>query len=94
MTPEIVLLTLWFPFGQPAISYSLQIAPVLAMRCNSCHGDSGGLSTRTHESLMRGGNLGPIVVPRRPQNSLILDFIEGRRGEAHRMPLGGATATP
>ena len=44
---------------------------------------------RGHADLMRGGNLGKVVIPGDPDNSLVIHFIEGRRGEAHRMPLGG-----
>ena len=73
----------------PPVSYSRQIAPVLALRCYSCHGDSGGLNLRTYADLMRGGNLGKAVIPGDPERSLLIAFIEGRRGEAHRMPLGG-----
>jgi hypothetical protein len=73
-----------------AVSYSRDIAPILAMHCNSCHGDSGtagGLVTRTHADLMKAGD---AIVPGDPDRSRIVQFIEGRRGEEHRMPLGGA----
>lgn len=59
------------------------------MRCNSCHGDAGGLNTRTYAGLMAGGHLGKIVVAGDADRSLLLHFIDGRRGEAQRMPLGG-----
>ena len=73
-----------------AVSYNRDIAPILAMHCNSCHGDSGtagGLVTRTHADLMRAGD---AIVPGDPDRSQVVQFIEGRRGEEHRMPLGGA----
>ncbi len=78
----------------PPVSYSRQIAPVLALRCYGCHGDSGGLNLRTYADLMRGGNLGKAVVPGDPERSLLIHFIEGRRGEAQRMPLGGRSLSP
>src|SRR6266849_3687321 len=73
-----------------AVSYSRDIAPIFALRCNSCHGDSGtagGLVTRTYADLMRAGD---AVIPGDPDRSQVVQFIEGRRGEQHRMPLGAA----
>lgn len=73
----------------PPVSYSQQVAPLLALHCYSCHGDSGGLNMRTHAALMLGGNLGKVVLPGNPEGSLLVHFIEGRRGPKHRMPLDG-----
>jgi hypothetical protein len=77
------------PPPPPPVSYSREVAPVLAMRCSVCHGDAGGLSTRTYSELMAGGNLGKVVIAGDAEGSLLVHFIDGRRGEAHRMPLGG-----
>lgn len=79
--------------AQP-IRYARQVAPILAMNCHLCHGanpDSaaGGLSTRTFADLMKGGNLGQVIVPGDAARSPLWQFISGARGEAHRMPLGG-----
>jgi mono/diheme cytochrome c family protein len=79
--------------------YSRDVAPILAMNCHLCHGanpDSaaGGLSTRTFAELMKGGNLGPVVIPRNPARSPLWQFVSGARGEAHRMPLGGPPLAP
>jgi hypothetical protein len=60
------------------VSYSRDIAPVLAFHCNQCHGDegiAGGVDTRTYESFRKTTNL-----------DLMLELLEGRRGEARRMP--------
>src|SRR5262245_14299853 len=80
--------------AQP-VSFSRQIAPILAMNCHLCHGanpesEAGGLSTRTWTGLVKGGNLGPAIVAGNPRESALYQFISGARGEAHRMPLGGA----
>src|SRR3954453_18875945 len=79
--------------GAP-VSYSREIAPLLAMHCNGCHGDSGGLSLRTFRELMTGGNLGKVIVPGDPEASLLIHFVDGRRGENHRMPKDGSRLTP
>ena len=71
-----------------AVSYSRDVAPIFALHCNSCHGDAetaGGLEIRTYAGLMKSG----AIVPGDPDGSQIVQFIEGRRGEEHRMPLGG-----
>ncbi len=78
----------------PPVSYSRQVAPILALHCHGCHGGAGGLSTRAYADLTRGGNLGKVVIPGEPDNSLLVHFVEGRRGEAHRMPLGGRPLSP
>jgi len=80
---------MWLQPPPPPVSYYHEVAPVLALNCHSCHGDAGGLSTRSHAELMRGGDMGRVVKPGDPDGSLLVHFIEGRRGEAHRMPLGG-----
>jgi mono/diheme cytochrome c family protein len=76
------------------VSYSKQVAPVFAMNCHLCHGanpesTAGGLSTRTWADLMKGGNLGPAIIAGDPEESALYQFVNGARGEAHRMPLGG-----
>jgi hypothetical protein len=59
------------------------------MHCNGCHGDAGGLSLRSYKDLIMGGNLGAIVIPGNADGSLLFHFLDGRRGEAHRMPKEG-----
>ena len=73
----------------PQVSYSSSVAPILAIRCNSCHGDAGGLDTRTYSGLMAGGHLGKVIVAGDAKGSLLVHFIDGRRGQEQRMPLGG-----
>ncbi|MFN7922909.1 MAG: hypothetical protein U0Q16_22580 [Bryobacteraceae bacterium] len=62
--------------AQP-VSYYRDIQPVLTFQCNRCHGDegaAGGLDTRTYASF-HGVN-----------STLLLDLLEGKRGESRRMP--------
>jgi hypothetical protein len=43
-------------------------------RCDTCHGNTnvGGLSLRTYQGALDGGNSGPAVVPGDPDNSLLV----------------------
>lgn len=84
------MIALWLSLaaGQAPVSYSREIAPLLAFHCHRCH-DGSGLDTRTYAGLVRGGNLGPAVVAGDPERSPLVQFVEGRRGEVRRMPLGG-----
>jgi cytochrome c553 len=63
-----------------------QIAPILETRCVACHGaDSpkGGLSLVTARGLLRGGKSGLVVVPGKPDESLLIDMVAG---DAPEMP--------
>ena len=71
------------------ISYSHDVAPILAMHCSACHD-----WIRTYSGLMKGGNLGKPIIPSDPERSLLVHFIEGRRGEEHRMPLHAPPLSP
>ena len=85
--------TLLFAFALAAapVSYSRDVAPILAFHCHYCHGNrrqvpAGDLDTRTYATLMRGGGLGDIIRPGNPDRSLLVQFIEGKRGPDKRMP--------
>ena len=82
--------------AEPA--YHADIARLMAFHCNRCHGDegpvAGGLDTRSFAGLLKGGNLGPAVAPGDPENSLLVVFLEGRRGPNRRMPLGEPPLDP
>src|SRR5438045_9037333 len=71
------------------VSFSREVAPIMAMYCNTCHGDAGGLNTRSYREIILGGNLGKVILPGEPDGSLLIHFVDGRRGTAHRMPKGG-----
>lgn len=84
---------LFLPPPAPPVSYSREIAPIFAMHCNFCHGDAGGFNTSNYKELMAGGNKGKVILARNADGSLLVHFIDGRRGEKHRMPLGGKPLT-
>jgi hypothetical protein len=75
------------------VSFSREVAPILAMHCSGCHGEAGGFSTRGYRELMLGGNLGKVIIPGDPERSVLIHFIDGRRGERQRMPKQGRPLT-
>ena len=54
------------------------VIPILLLRCTACHGtrrQEGGLDLRTRESILKGGKSGPVVVPGKPGESLLIQRI-------------------
>ena len=62
---------------------------VLRQHCLSCHGETriSGLDLRQRESLLKGGNSGPAIVPGHPEESLLYQAVL-QTGEL-KMPVGG-----
>jgi len=64
---------------QRPLTYTDSIGPVLEANCANCHGDGvlGGLNLTTYETLMEGGQSGPVIEPGDVENSLIVQKITG-----------------
>jgi mono/diheme cytochrome c family protein len=82
---EVTVLKNWISAGArlpgteqfPTVVWS-RIQALLLLRCAVCHGadrQEGGLDLRTRESLLRGGQSGPAVIPGQPDASLLLQKI-------------------
>src|SRR5262245_29548231 len=72
--------------AEPDRLFREQVAPILERWCVHCHGaDSpkGGLSLVTGRGLLRGGKNGPVIVPGKPLESLLIDMVSG---DAPEMP--------
>jgi mono/diheme cytochrome c family protein len=62
-------------------SFAAEVSAVLQRNCVSCHGEdeqSGGLRLDSYSAVMRGGDRGPVVVPREPADSLLLQKVTRR----------------
>ena len=74
------------------VSYARDVRPILESRCASCHtGEfvSEGLDMNTYDSLMKGSENGPVIVPGNARDSLLVEKItEGK------MPKRGPKLTP
>ena len=80
----------------PAVSYQRDVAPILDKHCKSCHvpGQAGyvvsGFELGGYESLMKGTQFGPVVLPGDPLTSVLVMLIEGRVDPSIKMPHGEA----
>lgn len=66
-----------------------RIAPIFESRCVRCHGGEkpkGGLSLISARQLQKGGESGPVVVPGKPDESSLVDYVSGDKPE---MPKDG-----
>ena len=57
--------------------FEAKIRPVLATHCFECHGnkEKGGLKLDSREAILKGGDSGPVVVPGKPKESLLLKAV-------------------
>lgn len=73
----------------PPDYFEKSVAPILSTHCVTCHNDQkreGGLSLTDTRSALSGGDSGESIIPRRPEESLLLDYLTGDPPE---MPQGG-----
>lgn len=69
--------------------FESKVRPLLVEHCYECHGPDvpepkGGLRLGSRESLLRGGDTGPAVVPGKPEESLLIDAVN--YGDLYQMP--------
>ncbi len=72
--------------------YAKRIHPILDANCVGCHGASkteGGLRLDTYDMLMKGGKDGPVLLPRRAENSLLIQRVTLPANNQHFMPAEG-----
>lgn len=57
-----------------------EIKPILDARCIGCHGTQepkDGVNLTSYTSVMKGGEKGPIVVAGKPEESELVEIIDG-----------------
>ena len=67
--------------------FEKNVRPVLAERCQTCHGErkqKANLRLDSREALLKGGETGPAAVPGNPGESLLVEAI--KYGDALQMP--------
>jgi hypothetical protein len=63
----------------PTQVWARTIAPLLDRKCVKCHAgvnQYGGLDLRSIETMLRGGDHGPAIIPGRPAESRILSYVQ------------------
>jgi mono/diheme cytochrome c family protein len=77
--------------GKETISFSNDLAAVIADNCVGCHGGgqqvAGQFNLATFETMLRGGNSGPVLVPKKAADSLLVKKLKGTAA-GDRMPRG------
>jgi len=77
---------------QTQVDFVDSIQPILKRSCYSCHAadkQEGGLRLDHRNSVLIGGDSGPIVVKQRPADSLMFQLITGVDEDRRRMPPEG-----
>src|SRR5919108_3615913 len=74
--------------------FESNVRPVLAESCFGCHTTTAtaGLRVDSRDSLLKGGDSGPAIVPGDPDQSLLIKAIR-HANDAPKMPRGGAKLT-
>jgi 6-phosphogluconolactonase (cycloisomerase 2 family) len=81
--------------SQSQPNYTDQVEPVIQNKCLGCHNNSskmGGLIMETYDSLMKGGQHGPVIAPGKSSDSRMILMLEGKIQP--RMPFGSEPLPP
>jgi hypothetical protein len=65
------------------------VEPILNRNCYKCHGgvqQKAGLDLRLPQTLLKGGDSGPAIVPGKPAESLLIQRITAAAGDDDHMP--------
>ena len=78
------------PAGDPAEFFELRVRPIFAKNCFACHTNSklGGLRLDSRETILKGGNSGPAVIPGKPDESLLIQAVRRTHQRLHMPPHG------
>jgi hypothetical protein len=80
--------------GDPVVSFSQDVKPIIDQNCIECHQVGGqgevasGFDLSTYEGLMKGAQFGPMVIAGDAEGSNMLVLIEGRADPSINMPHG------
>lgn len=80
--------------GEPAISFSQDIKPIIDQNCISCHQVDGegvvasGFDMTSYDGLMKGAKFGPMIIAGDAEGSNMVVLMEGRADPSISMPHG------
>jgi hypothetical protein len=80
MKIPVVLGCLIFASATAAPVFEKDIRPILKAHCFDCHGEGeqlkGGLDVRLRRLMLEGGDDGPVIVPGKPEKSLLFTKVQ------------------
>ena len=80
--------------GEPAISFSQDVKPIIDKNCIQCHQAGGegevasGFEMTTYDGLMKGARFGPMIIAGDVEGSNMVVLMEGRADPSISMPHG------
>ena len=80
--------------SEPPVSFAAKIKPIIDEHCSECHLEGGegakksGFLVTSHESIMKGTNYGPVIVPGDALSSSLYRLVSGKVDRKIRMPHG------
>ncbi|MFP6769636.1 MAG: DUF1549 domain-containing protein, partial [Planctomycetaceae bacterium] len=75
--------------GEPSVDFLRDVRPILKAHCFRCHGagnQEGGLRLDRKPQAFKGGDNGPVIVPRKSAASLLVRLVTGKGPGGTRMP--------
>src|SRR6266853_6015346 len=78
MKREWLILTICPLAAAADVDFTRDVHPIMAEHCFACHGGdkrSGGLSLRDYAEALKGGRSGPVIMPGRSADSLMMKRI-------------------
>lgn len=86
--------------GEPAVSFSQDVKPIIDKHCISCHTPDGqgevasGFDMTTYDGVMKGARFGPMIIANDVEGSNMIVLMEGRADPSISMPHGQHGAVP
>src|SRR5437773_10809831 len=84
------------PPANHQVSFSKEIKPIFEASCIKCHGrgkNKGGFRLDDRQTLLKGGESGPAIVPGKSAESLLISLVQGFDPDSV-MPKKGSRLTP
>ena len=87
----IVVLPAW---GTDAEFFESKVRPILAANCYTCHTDTamGELRLDSLEAVLKGGKSGPVVIPGKPEESVLIQAVRRTHARLKMPPTGPLAA--